>query len=376
MFACVCWTPFQILNAINYKMNYAPKEEMDVFVCKKFNSAEEIACRLEKLPYIHKVYLVENLDYDSLNGIRGKVKILKDLIFPKKTVEKCIGENIKLNKLEYSYILSSGYLNFNILFNNCFNKRGVPSYFFDDGIESYLKTNTVNTYSNVYKVFSKVTGNGGVNLKPRKLYVYAPEFVDSKLCYEEILKLPSICQLNQSIKSDLNYVFDYSLVEANYNYLIFDQLGTGDFKNNMLVEIQECVLEGISSIIPSEDLIIKMHPRATKPIYGEQYRTFATTAPWEIFLMNMEVGEKVLISLTSTACLTPRMIFDSEPQVIFLYKLFGIENSEAIEEFIYRVKNGYNEPSKVQIPENIEELKAIIKKIEVERINTNKELEA
>ena len=279
MFACVCWTPFQILNAINYKINYAPNEDMDVFVCKKFNSAEEIARRLEQLSYIHKVYLVQNLDYDSLKGIKGKVKILKDLIFPRKTVESCIVGNTKLGQLNYTHILSSGYLNFNILFNNYYNKKGIPSYFFDDGIESYLKTNTVDTYSHIYRVFSKVTGNGGCNLKPVKLYVYAPEFVDNKLDYEQVLKLPSIDMFSDSMKEEMNYLFGYNILEETYNYLVFDQLGTGDFKNDKMIELQEHILEDITSIVLPQDLIIKMHPRALNSIYSEKYRTFSTTAP-------------------------------------------------------------------------------------------------
>lgn len=129
MFACVCWTPFQILNAINYKVTFAPNEEMDLFICQKFFQADEIAGNLSKLEYVHKVYLVKNLDYDSLSGIKRRITILKDLLKIKQVVENCILEDVQLDKLNYSVVLSSGYLNFNILFNNYFNRRGVKSFF-------------------------------------------------------------------------------------------------------------------------------------------------------------------------------------------------------------------------------------------------------
>ena len=361
MFACVCWTPFQILNALNYKMAYKQQEKMDLFICRKFKQADEIGKKLQTLDYVNQVYFVDNLDYDSLQSFQRKKKILSDLFHIKSVIETCVDGKISLEELKYSQIVSSGFLNFNILFNNYFNKKGAESIFIDDGLESYLRENTADQYSAIYKLASKISGNGGTRLKPKELYVYMPEIVEAKEKYRKVGKLPSIRTISHELKKDLNMIFSYEHMELDaYKCLVFDQIGTGDFKNTEYLEIQMKILKALREAEGNDQLLIKMHPRAMKNIYGESYRTFSTSIPWEVFVMNEKMDDKILVSLSSTACFTPKLIFEEEPRVIFLYKLFQMENSDVIEGFINRVKGTYKKPQKILIPNDFQELMSIL----------------
>ena len=85
---------------------------------------------------------------------------------------------------------------------------------------------------------------------------------------------------------------------------------------------------------------------------------------WELQTLNTkDMDEKLIISVHSTACLTPKILFDKEPYVILLYKLvirhdwyyFGM-----MEKVIKAFTESYRDPAKVMIPETMEEYEAEI----------------
>jgi len=365
MFACVCWTPFQIINAVNYKFQYAVDEDMDIYLCLKFTGAVEIGKRLLELNYIHKVYFVKNLDYDAMKPMRRKLNILADMCWPERAIKRCLGKTVTLESLDYSYVISSGYLNFNILFNNYLTAKGTKSYFFDDGLESYLPQNTADHYSGIYKIMAKVLGRGGTNLKLERLFVYAPELVLNQQRYKSVQPLMPLNKMEQTIQIDLNKVFDYKNLGLRYKYLLFDQLGTGDFRDEKMLTIQTEILNIFAEAVNINEFVIKLHPRTLSSIYDERFQTFKTSVPWEIFALNEEIENKVLISISSTACFTPKLIFDKEPIVIFLYELFSISGYETAKDFIRRVKETYRSSDKVYIPQTFEDLKHILQEIKV-----------
>lgn len=360
MIAGVCWTPFQIINCINYKLQYAPNELLDLYICRKFSGAEEITEKLSHLHYINNVYSVKELDYDHVTAIKRKLNIVKDLFCVKSVLKKCILDKINFEQLNYKYIISSGYLNFNIYFCNYFRKKGTKLYFIDDGIESYLKENTIDTYSKFYKFFSELTGNGGTKIIPEKLFVYNPNLVQK----DNVYSLQSLKKLDGITKQDLNWLFDY---EKNFiipKCMVFDQIGTGDFKNgNCLLKKQNEILKYLEEKIGMSNILIKLHPRTNKSIYDSNYKVADVHAPWEIFNMNVEMTEKILVSLSSSACLSPKLIFDEEPIVIFLYKLFDLDRIEILEELFFKVKKQYTDPDRLFVPKSLDELHVFLERI-------------
>lgn len=364
MIASVCWTPFQIINAINYKLNYEPNKDMDIYICLKFTGAQEVAECLKKFPYIHNVYVVNNIDYDSCYGLQKKIKIFQDLCFPIQAIENSVTPSIKLDDLNYEIIASSGFLNFNIYFSTYFQKKGAKIVFFDDGIESYLEKNSKDNYSKLYKICSNLTGNGGTNLKIKSLYVYCPDLVSLKNPYCNIYQLPALTKLPDFIKSDFNKMFYYRKWNIDYHILLFDQLGTGDFQDdNEMRLLQSEILKSVEKFISAKNILIKLHPRTSQNPYNDNYQILQTSIPWEVIMLNEEVENKVLMSLSSTACFTPKLIFDEEPTVIFLYKIFLKKDFKAFDAFVQKVRKLYRNQERFFIPQSVKELTTILEKI-------------
>ena len=83
---------------------------------------------------------------------------------------------------------------------------------------------------------------------------------------------------------------------------------------------------------------------------------------WEIECMNGNFEEKRLVSLFSTACMTPKMMFGDEPEVIFLEQLLpGEFDDKMFKELIKRFQSIYSDCNKVKVPQSTEELKIIAK---------------
>lgn len=74
---------------------------------------------------------------------------------------------------------------------------------------------------------------------------------------------------------------------------------------------------------------------------------------------------KILMSVFSSACIMPKIMFDEEPFVILLYKLIDVSDETAINsdiiDLVYKVKESYQNPERFVIPETFEELTQIIK---------------
>lgn len=367
MFAGVCWTPFQIMNTLNYKYNFAADEKMDIYICNKFYGARKIAEKLAESEEFENVYFVENIDYDSLHGLKKHLSILSGIVFPRNIINKYVMGNFDIDSKKYEYIVSSGYLNFNVIFTTYLQKKypETKCFFLDDGMESYLDKNTEDSYSALYSKVSHLFSVGGAVMNVEKLYVYMPELVAAKEKYSGIYKLPSIDDLN--LKRYLRDIFQYHTLrmKKKCKVIYFDQLSTGDFHDETLLKLQEKVLQIISEKWDASQWMIKMHPRSVLDLYPKKSHKLITTLPWELFCDDLVDENTILIAISSTACITPKMIYGKEPKVFLLEKIFINDTERKVCDFFRRVRVAYKSDNSFFIPESMEEFQNNITSLEV-----------
>lgn len=84
--------------------------------------------------------------------------------------------------------------------------------------------------------------------------------------------------------------------------------------------------------------------------------------PWEIYNFYNKLEKKILISYNSTACFTPKIIYDEEPTIIMLFKIkeLGIKNENYNDAFLKNIKKIYKDPQKIIIPTTFFELKKVV----------------
>ena len=110
--------------------------------------------------------------------------------------------------------------------------------------------------------------------------------------------------------------------------------------------------------IGKDELVVKMHPASKNINYPDNVLKFFDRIPFELIMDSYSMDNKILISIFSTACFSPKSLMDEEPYIILTYRImknwFSI-NSQYLE-LIEQVKDSYKKPEKIMIPDSIEEL--------------------
>ena len=116
------------------------------------------------------------------------------------------------------------------------------------------------------------------------------------------------------------------------------------------------------------ELVIKKHPSdKSKNELNVKYYDYSEV-PFEIIIANSDINNKILLSVFSTATVTPKIIFNKEPTVIILYKIFQddfIKPNNFICNFFERAKKLY-QGDNFYIPETQEELFFILNHLKEE----------
>lgn len=121
----------------------------------------------------------------------------------------------------------------------------------------------------------------------------------------------------------------------------------------------------------SKSFCIKLHPRSNLVL--ERQFISNTTSTIEMICMNADVSSNVFISVLSTVGISPKIMFDQVPIVIYLYKIIGLDKSNLINkeyfEFIENISKKYD---RIFIPETFGELREILNYIKEEKQSAKK----
>ena len=156
----------------------------------------------------------------------------------------------------------------------------------------------------------------------------------------------------------------------NKDFVYLDQA----YKKQLNIDIDNGkLLAQVCRIVDESQITLRLHP--TRMPDDQEYSgnsieiAPADNIPWEVLLLNMDLKNKVFISINSTACITPKMVFDQEPFVILLYELvpecmtFYEDRGEAMKMFFAKIRSSYRNPEHFYIPKTFDELHGILASI-------------
>lgn len=292
-------------------------------------------------------YLIKAVEY--LNYQRISAKIVDDV-----TV---------YDKFWVSFMDRSSWLNF-----LTYKKRNkdLELNFFEDGVGSYqLLTVQQNRLD---KKLSHLLGLKSVFEEMQTLYLYEPSLAINTLYpFVEIKALPKISDVN--IKNQLNEIFSFELSDLellNNRYIFFDS----PFPSS---DIHKKQLEIIDFFVKKQknNFCVKLHPSTL--LKDEEYSSYTSNVQtsMEMLCMNSDVSSNVFISVLSTVGVAPKLMFDQEPVVIFLYKIIRLDTLKQVGSdfftFIENFTNTYRDPERIYIPDTILELDEVLGKLGLKR---------
>ncbi len=352
----ICATPFHVFNIINLlSCDEFKTEDIDVILLDSIVNMEIIREKLTEIGIFNNVYqFTGSVCNYSVHGLKLAKNYMLHLLRVKAFIKK------KLKQTSYQELYMSCP---DIILNSCLYKHvkkhypSVRLYYLEDGIGTYIRS--IEMFPSKANFFFGLIGVNGIEKKVERFLFYAPDIVQISDIKKGKLPIP-----NELAKERSNLVFSYNEQQRclNKRVILFEESFSQDGIEVNDKELFEIVVDKIGR----NNCSLKRHPRSkSKKLESLNIDILQTVAPWEIFCMNQNMENLILVALSSTALLTPKVIFGQEPRVILLYKLLEHKtgyHSEILEKHIFNVKKTYKS-SGFYIPETIEELESILERI-------------
>ncbi len=363
--AYCCDSPFQVFTCIHMELHQHTCSDM--YILDAFKDAGRIVGELRKRGLFRKVVLIGTERVYNKNKTVNK-RTLKSSLGTFGTyfdVREIVEGYIEKDAVYDEMYFSCNQLSFRLA-RFYFIKKGYPTRFvmYDEGAGSYDGHFERVKFTDAFVrriLFGKRAGNSGLDL-----YLYQPELY---FAYEkEKHRLHKICPFDETDKAyldDYNAIFNSIAVETAGKHIYFDTLREEVVvTEEALVSMQQWY-DMIEDALGAENILVKPHPRAFRK-YPHNAEDFAASdCPMEINYLSMDLDDLGLISLLSTAAISPKLIYDKEPRVLILCNVDKnvYKANEDLLAFYRSVKALYRDPDRFMIPENMEELKECLKVI-------------
>lgn len=363
----ICTTPYQIWGAI--ALHLKKEETADLYIVNQFSNSENVADRISECQLFNKVKWVDESRYKSKS--RNKLVRWGGIIGSYINVTT-IFEDICISATEYSklYISSKAFVGRIFELYHLKNRIAIKQFYFEDGIGSYCNPSLIIPRISDMVIRFLFYGFRSI-CRSYELVVFCPELfkrlnknaklicgsenIDATIFRDRIDEINYIFQIEKDAAIEEKYV-----VLDNLNEVLFD-----DANREKLYSIYRTIDERVGA----SNIIYKPHPRdkSIKTIDRKYYKY--KSIPLESIALNTSFNNKVLFGVTSTAMVSPKMIFDDEPYIILLYKLVKTTYSdmELIESVFEAIKEVYKSKNKFFIPETEVELINIIDHLSIRR---------
>ncbi len=348
-----CITPYQIISAVSIaRQNH---ETADLYVL--FDGAENYINEIRKENIFSKVVFIRKNRKKSTHRISRWLNDLREYIQCSKIAQEILIPNTIYDNL---------YFPCRILEIRCcffyYIKKNIPiqRISFDDGAGSYIN-DSINYIKPADAIVRRLFF-GKKALEP----VTVKMLFDPNL-YKLTCKSPkyTIKKINGEFdKQETTELFNRIFQFKKSDLITEDCILLGCIRDEILDKQGQKKLELIYNKIfqacGADNIIVKPHPRNTASLKdGIKYYT-NYKLPLECLYMNLNCNDKVLISVSSTAAVTPKIFFDQEPYILLLYKLLDLKkpnmNQADLDTYYANCKKLYTHPERFMIPENEEEL--------------------
>lgn len=295
-------TYFQIITAINLRLNQLKNSTVDLILTDISNNTDELCSNIRKNNIFNNVIFVEtkNTVYSS------RIKKIYNIFNKNKSF------NYNLEK--YDILM---FFNFDMFSLYCFNMlKNAEVIRFEEGYCSYLYNVLDPKLLKINRFVDKIQNNRNVEDYITGYYFYHPELIVFN-CDYKILELNNLDRNNKKLLNNLNDIFQYKPFEIKEKFIFFEE---SFFCDNRQIDDLELILK-IADYVGKDNFVVKIHPR-NKINRFEKYgiKVLPTTnIPWEIIQMNNDFSNKVLMTISSGSVLASRLYFNDNINTYLLY---------------------------------------------------------
>lgn len=353
-----CNSMYQIINVLNinwhkrfFDENKDNYEYADIMILNGFDKAEEIASIISNSDDFRNVYLVGRV---INKGHFHLFNTIIDIFLPKQYIQNKLG--LKVDDIINSYdVIMVPRFSRNAASVWQINKNAILE-LHEDGLGTYTSTVDLNSFSKAYKILYKTMNYNRDFSDYEYININKPDLLVSK---SKVKKIPSFDKkCLEKISPFFEKNINITKSEKECSCYFFYQYG--------LERTMEKIVRELSDRY-GNSIVYCPHPRHKKEI-PNNFKVELNNQMWEIRIPKIEnIEKKYLISVHSTACFTPKILYDYEPYVILLYKLIEEDDINNLREdekkflktfdnFIKLFKKTYKDETKIIIPKSYDEL--------------------
>lgn len=356
----ICSTPYQLFNVGNIINTYYKKDTNYLGILDLKYDNTDYMLRCAKSMDIFDVITIIN---NGKCNFDPKKKVEKMLYYLNCVMRICFPALMKVNFDELDRLFITGtevfskIISYYLLSRN--NKCNL--YYYEDGLASYYDVINYRIYDKKNTILKSRFGYYLID-KCKALFLYNPIYLIENSTNLEIKRIPQI-----TINSQYALSIHKHFVRKKCDELLLENqcvFFDSNFENRVDIEDSMKLWEIIQQY-SNNIILVKRHPLSNRNYWDEEkIRIIDIDVGFEIYCLAHSIQTNTLIGIISTACLLPKIVFNCEPKVIMLYKLFA--NCDIywknIDCLIQKIKGQYSEPENFMVPETVEELKMIINK--------------
>ncbi len=355
-FAFIVASPLQAINSVNLVVNdiEGSKNNSDAFVYHMFKNSEQLSEKLKASGVFNNVYDIR--DYAVYPRLLNYIVTFFRMFCPKITLWYNSDKSFAFGKKDYKVLAMSTTLGFTGTMHFAYPRAEVM--FFEDGTGSYC-SDFSERYSKLFDLVDFLLFNGDMHIKPERIYLFRPEFLTVTLDYE-VRKMPDIA--GSEVQGIIERIFDYKqntlYRDCECVYLTQPRSDEKGFNAENL----DKVLTLLTDVFGSNTLA-RVHPRDDADKYG-MLTVDSFNNSWELECLRQITDRNILMGVFSTAQIMPKILSESEPTLIFIYKLIFTNCDEPVwqerRKFMDDFTKHYRNKERIFIPETIEDLRDIL----------------
>lgn len=357
----LCKTPYQILVVTRLVNTFFSSDNNDILISDTIADYEHLCKKVERtgvftnvtIYHVKYKYQSKSRIYFVFNALLSRLDVF-DIHKLKKKYDRLFICNIgkdesiiyrklkKCKKLEVN-MFEDGFSSYSKFYGDFFEKIKL-NHSIRDKVMHFFR-------GLIYEVFMKIN----------KLYAFSPELFEwNPSC--ELVPIPKIEPSDKKQIRIYNEIFGYELMEDKYlePIIIFeesyyaDQIEVGDLQ----------LIQKIANIFGKENILVKIHPRNPKNRFKEiNIKTNCNTyIPWEVIALNIDLSDKILITIASGSALTTLINTHIKPKKIYmLYNFEQFCNKELTQTLPFLKKLVQNYSEIVNTPNDMDTLFKSIK---------------
>lgn len=361
-----CSTEYTIFNALNLELNKSNKNKKKTDIAiftrsKKITKISKLISKSNIFDKIYQFYFINNMNFFFLTLI---------ILLPKLAINFFLRKNgsCVMKSNVYDEIISQSLL-YAIIFRK-FNKDA-KIYLIDEGISAYTgRTASNRKRSKNFLFFNKYILKVDLKNLISSYYLYKPSMYRG-----DHIKITPLPQLKRDNYKIYDKIFSFNNCN-NYNLSPFIYLGAAFFGIRDLLTNpnkaspnfeNKCrlILDKLFSSLTRSSFLYRKHPLEEVNLENnnQNFKFDLSENIWELECQNKIDNNHVIVSFFSTGSFSPKILYDKEPYVIFLYKLLDEDFLNA-DNVVLNFKSTYKKPEKVIVPESLEHLSDTLKNLE------------